>query len=42
MNTLQLQPSFNKFEQNQSSDSKNKYLKYKQKYINLKNKINRM
>ena len=42
MTTLQLQPSFNKFEQNQSSDSKNKYLKYKQKYINLKNKINRM
>ena len=41
MTTLQLPLGNNTVKQNHSSDAKNKYLKYKQKYINLKNKINR-
>ena len=41
MTTLQLPLYNNTVNQNHLSDAKNKYLKYKQKYINLKNKINR-
>ena len=41
MTNLQLPLGNNTVKQSRLSDAKNKYLKYKQKYINLKNKINR-